>query len=84
MTKYIVRLDVEVEAETPYRAATVARDMMLDPDSDLNVDVLPMEYCEAADDYFPSERRGWYAQFKGAVRPMVCFEWMVFVKGGRR
>ena len=39
MNAYTVRFEIEVRAITPRQAATVVRDMMLDPDAKINVDV---------------------------------------------
>jgi len=75
MTTYTVRFEIEVHAETPKQAAMIARDIMLDPDESLHVDVFPMEYVEEADDWFPTHKRGWYAWFEGSVHPKDCFEW---------
>jgi hypothetical protein len=56
-------------------AATIARDVMLNIDAKVNVDVFPMEYIEEADDWFPTHAHGWYAYFDGSVRPVDCFAW---------
>jgi hypothetical protein len=75
MTTYTVQLEIEIEAETPRQAAMIARDIMLDVDAKVKVDVFPMEYVEAAEDWFPTHKRGWCAHFEGSVRPKDCFEW---------
>lgn len=72
---YTVRFEVVVRAATPKQAATIARDMMLNPDAKISVDVFQMEYVEAADDWFPVEQYGWYAWFDGSVHPKDCFAW---------
>jgi len=72
---YSVRFEVEVRAATPEQAATIARDIMLDPTAQISVDVFPMEYVEAADEWFPTEKHGWYASFDGSVHPDNCFAW---------
>lgn len=72
---YTVRFQFEVKADNPTQAATVARDIMLDPEAKISVDVFPMEYVEAADDWFHTEKHGWYAWFDGSVRPEECFAW---------
>ena len=41
----------EVMAKTPEQAATIARDIMLDPDSEFPVDVHKIVYVEDADDW---------------------------------
>jgi hypothetical protein len=63
MQKFEVRFLIEVRAASPEQAATIARDMLLDPDSDMHADVHPIEYYKAADDYFPVEGRGWSVYF---------------------
>jgi hypothetical protein len=77
MTTYTVRFEAEINAATPLRAATIARDMMMDPDSKISVDVFPMEYVEEAEDYFMTDRHGWYAWFDGSVHPKDCFAWSI-------
>jgi hypothetical protein len=72
---YTVRFEIEVHAATPKQAATIARDIMLDPDAKISVDVFPMEFVEEADDWFPTEKYGWYAWFDGSVHPEDCFAW---------
>ena len=47
---YQVVVELEVMAETPEQAATVARDIMLNPDFDFRADVHKMVYVEDADD----------------------------------
>ena len=75
MTTYTVRFEIEVHAATPEQAATIARDMLLDPDVLTHADVFPMEYVEEADDWFPTYERGWAARFEGSVHPDYCIEW---------
>jgi hypothetical protein len=79
----------EVHASAPELAATVARDMMLDPDTPLHVDVHPMEYVKDAEDWFPDSNRGWSVWFSrpvrqvgwpqpaSAVHPCECIEWTI-------
>jgi hypothetical protein len=75
MTTYTARFEIEVQAGTPQQAATIARDIMLDPDAQISVDVHSMEYVDAADSWFPIEKQGWYAWFDGSVRPENFFAW---------
>jgi hypothetical protein len=56
--KFEVRFAIDVEAPSPEQAATLVRDMFLDPDTWLTGDVRAHEFCEEADDWFPSEDRG--------------------------
>ena len=51
--------------------------MMLDPDAKIHVDIFPMEWIEEAEEYHPTEKRGWYAWFEGSVHPRDCFAWAV-------
>lgn len=79
---------IEVCASSPERAATTARDMMLDPHTELHVDVHPIEFLEAADDWIPNDDRGWSVWFGKPVRqlnfkppdsvvqPCECIEWI--------
>ena len=53
MTTYTVTFEVEVHAATPTQAATVARDMMLDPDAEISVNIYPMEWIEEAEELSP-------------------------------
>jgi len=48
---------------------------MFDPDAKISADVFPMEFVEEADDWFPTEKYGWYAWFDGSVQPEDCFAW---------
>ena len=75
MTTYTVQLEVEINAASPRQAATIARDMMLNPDVYLHFDVLPMVWIEGAEEYHPTDRRGWYASFEGSVHPKDFFAW---------
>jgi hypothetical protein len=77
MATYTVRFEIEINAATPLQAATIARDMMLDPDSKVHVDIFPMEWIEEAEEYHPTHKRGWYAWFDGSVHPKDCFAWEV-------
>ncbi len=64
-TVFKVVYEMEVSASTPQIAARVVRDMLLDPGQDCLVDVLPMEYVEGPDDWFPVSERGWQIRFEG-------------------
>jgi hypothetical protein len=76
MPKFEVVFEVEVEAKSAEHAATIARDMMLNPDIELNVDVHQVVYNEEVDDNIPDRDRGWYALFgPGRVKPIDCFKW---------
>jgi hypothetical protein len=77
MQKFEVVLELEIRAETPEQAATIARDMMLDPCQPLLCDVHPFERIEEADDWFPDRKRGWQARFDkhGGVRPADMIAW---------
>lgn len=66
---------IEVCASTPVRAATVARDLMMDPDGELRVDVHRIEWLKEAQDYFPNEKRGWDVRLE-AASPVECVEWI--------
>lgn len=73
--KYTVEFKIEVDAATPRQAAIVARDMMLDVDTRLHVDIYPHEFIEEAQDWFPIEDHGWYASFEKSVHPDIFFSW---------
>jgi len=77
MQKFEVVLELEIKAETPEQAATIARDMMLNPDEELLFDVHPMSYDEAFDGYLPNRKVGWQARFekRGSVRPSDMINW---------
>lgn len=75
MTTYTVRFELEIEAATPKQAVTIMRDILLNPDSQVHADVFPMEYVEAAEDWFHTEKYGWYAWFEGDVHPRDFIEW---------
>ena len=59
--KFEVRFEVEVHASSPEQAAAIARDMMLDPDTQVHGGVHAFEYCEPAKrERLPSAaRRDW-------------------------
>lgn len=68
----------EISASTAKKAAIVARDMMLDPEIKLHVDVYPTEYLDVIDDWVPITTRGWFVSFGApamAVNPLDCVEW---------
>jgi hypothetical protein len=81
---YEVECKIEVRASSPEQAASIARDMMLDPDSRLFFHVYPFEYVEAAGESHPTGEHGWAAYFgdwhgKRAVdpvRPTDCVAWV--------
>ena len=77
MQKFEVVLELEIRAETPAQAATIARDMMLDPCQELLCDVHEYERVEEADDWFPDRKHGWQARFDkhGGVRPTDMIAW---------
>jgi hypothetical protein len=75
MPRYEVVCSLEVYASTPEKAARVARDMMLDPESVIRVDAHLYTYNEAADDWFPNYRYGWSASFYGDTHPAYCVKW---------
>jgi len=77
MQKFEVVLELEIRAETPAQAATIARDMMLDPHQELLCDVHDYEHIKEADDWFPNHRHGWQARFdkRSGVRPADMIEW---------
>jgi hypothetical protein len=77
MAKFEVVLTLEIEANSPKHAATIARDMMLDPDERMLMDVHPVTWCEEARDHFPEHDRGWQARFEkpGEVRPSDMIGW---------
>ena len=56
--KYEVRFAIDVRASSPEQAATIARDMVLDPDTELHADVHEYEYYEPAEDWFPCVDHG--------------------------
>lgn len=60
---FTVRFDIEVCASTPEHAARIARDIALDPTAKLYADVLPHEYVEEAEEWFPTSEHGWSAYF---------------------
>jgi hypothetical protein len=62
---YQVVLELEVMAKTPDQAATIARDIMLDPDSEFAVDVHKIVWCEEAWDSFPDHDTGTQCRFGG-------------------
>jgi hypothetical protein len=62
---YEVVVKLEVMAKTPEQAATIARDIMLDPDSEFHADVHKIIFCEEAWDSFPDHSRGWQVSFGG-------------------
>jgi hypothetical protein len=68
--------EIELEAKSPEHAATIARDMMLDPDERMLLDVHPLAYHREAEDWFPDRTRGWQARFEksGEVRPSDMVE----------
>jgi hypothetical protein len=54
---YEVECKIEVRASSPEQAAIIARDMMLDPDARLCLDVYPFECIEAAGESYPTGER---------------------------
>jgi hypothetical protein len=62
---YQVVVELEVMAKTPEQAATIARDIMLNPDSDFRADVHKIVYVEDADDWMPDHDEGWQMSFGG-------------------
>ena len=58
MPKFEVRFEIDVEASSPEQAATIARDMLLDPDTRLNAQVLAYEWYAPAEDWLPSDDSG--------------------------
>jgi hypothetical protein len=58
MAQFEVRFTVEVRASSPEQAASIARDMLLDPDTQLHGDVHAFEYYEPAEAWFPCEDHG--------------------------
>jgi hypothetical protein len=80
MPKYEVVLEIEVEASSPTHAATIARDMMLDSDTKLLMDVHRVVWCEAAEVAFPDRDQGWQARFENRdVRLSRMIEWVKHV-----
>jgi hypothetical protein len=90
IAKFEVRFTVEVIASSPEQAATIAHDMVLDPDAPVHADVHAFEYYEPADDWFPCEDHGvsvWFGDVRftyggvikpyagASVRPAECIEW---------
>jgi hypothetical protein len=79
MTKFEVRFAIEVRAETPQQAAIIARDMLLDPDTELHADAHAYEYYKPAEDWFPCEDEGvsfcfgdvgaWKQTYGGVLKP---------------
>lgn len=70
---YEVTIRIDVTASSPMHAATVARDMLLDPSTQFDADVHPIEWYEPADEYLPNYDHGWNARFVGGVRPDHVF-----------
>jgi hypothetical protein len=56
--KFEVRFAIEVHASSPEQAAAIARDMMLDPDTQLHGEVRAFEYYEPGEAWFPCEDSG--------------------------
>ena len=76
MPKFEVVVEIDVTASSPERAATMVRDALIDPESDLFMRIHPYVWCDEADDEFPTEMHGWEARFEnGGVRPSFVFEW---------
>ena len=77
MKKFEVVLSLEIKADTPERAAVIARDMMLNADETLLMDVYPFEYIKEAEEWHPTHKWGWQARFerRGSVRPSGMIEW---------
>ena len=79
--KFEVRFEIDVEALSPEQAATIARDMLLDPDTWLMGNVRAYQFHEPADDWFPCEDKGvsvyfgdqWprHYSYGGAIKPYV-------------
>jgi hypothetical protein len=74
--KYAVVFEIEVDASSPERAATIARDSLLNPNVSIHADVHEYKYYGPADDWFPERDEGWQADFdeRGGVRPHI-FGW---------
>lgn len=72
---YTVRIEMDVRAKGPEEAAVVARDALLNPDARILIDVHPQKYIKEADEFFPDDDRGWYAEFEHSVRPKIFFSW---------
>jgi hypothetical protein len=70
--KYEVRFHIDVYAHSPEKAAEIARDMLLDPDTELTANVHQYEYYAPAEDWFPRENEGVWAHF-GDRWPKHCF-----------
>lgn len=60
---YEVTFKIEVPGRTPEEAAKIARDMLLDPDTNLAADVRKLYWHEDACDWFPNEDEGMNAYF---------------------
>jgi hypothetical protein len=71
---YEVRFHLRIPTDDPERASITARDILLNPDAVVSADVFEIEYYEPADDHFPNEDHGWFAEFDGSVRPKTFFE----------
>ena len=72
---FTVRFDIEISADTPRQAAIMARDVLLNPDAHIGLDVHPMEYVQTADMWVPVENHGWHGWFRDSVRPAHFFAW---------
>ena len=73
--RYVIRFDIELLATSPERAAVAARDILLGTDTRVIADVFPFEYIEAAEDWFHTEDRGWWVEFReGTARPYHIVE----------
>ena len=83
MKIFTVAFEVEVRAETPQQAATIARDTLLDPDGNVTANIYPHELC-SDDDYHPTSDHGWFVYFRdGKVRPDECIAWETYNRGGK-
>jgi hypothetical protein len=72
VSKFEVRFAIDVVASSPEQAATIARDMLLDLDTELHADVHEYEYHEPAEDWFPCEDHG-VAVYFGDIRPAYIY-----------
>jgi hypothetical protein len=68
MSKFEVRFAIDVVASSPEQAAAIARDMPLDPDTQLHANANAYEYHEPAEEWFPCGDHGVLVYF-GDPRP---------------
>lgn len=84
--RFMVEFQIEVKASSPEKAATVARDMLLDPSTDIMAEVYQRTWVEGADEWLPDPDHGWTVRFNmprpgqkppaSPVVPTECIEWV--------